>query len=75
MSGDFGTSSNTVRKAIKDHVCCECEEPILKGEKYTDCRVVGKYNENNPPFDSQVYKMHESCLDKLRGENDLTDYI
>lgn len=30
----------TIRKARKQHECCECQEPILPGQRYEDTTVI-----------------------------------
>jgi len=43
------------RIAAKDHKCCECNKPIIKGQRYR--YISGKWE------DFRVFKMCEACSD------------
>ena len=43
--------------ARRQHVCCECDAPILVGEKHF--RGTGKWGDDKP----RTYRQHTSCME------------
>lgn len=62
MSCSYGYYSEKIRKAKKEHKCCECHDKININDKYADCRWGGGDFDFSDGAKQHVYCWHIARL-------------